>query len=442
MIELLARSFAQNAERPAYRAAETTLTFAQLWQLAARYAADLAGSRAPVLLIGDKEPHMLAGILACLMAGRPYVPCDRSLPPARLAAIRAQSGAADVIDGTTTPARTPLTAFAGTNADLAYILFTSGSTGVPKGVPITRGNLKAFVQRMLLRQDALTACAGGTILNHARLSFDLSDADVYFALCTGTAFRPLTAQELSGHAALLPALVQANPDAAVMTPSFARHCLLMPEFSAAQLPRLRCIFFCGEPLTPAVAAKLFARFPGLRILNAYGPTEATCAVCASEITPEMTAWPRLPCGDPAQASCEIRIENGEIVLAGASVFGGYLGDPAPVTVCRTGDGGEIRDGRLFCTGRLSGYVKLGGFRIEPAEVRLAIEAIPGVEACTVTTVRRGETVLRLRAAVLSETRTAAEIRAALAERLPAYMIPAELRVQASPSVSENCKLRL
>ena len=442
MIELLRRSFAQNAEKPAFRSAETTLTFAQLWTLAARYAADLAGSRAPVLLIGDKEPHMFAGILACLMAGRPYVPCDGALPPARLAAIRTKSGAADVIDAAAVPAAEPLTVYSGTDADLAYVLFTSGSTGEPKGVPITRGNLKAFVQRMLLRQAALTACAGGTVLNHARLSFDLSDADVYFSFCTGTALRPLTAKELESHATLLPALLQAAPDAAVMTPSFARHCLLMPEFSAEYLPRLRCIFFCGEPLTPAVTAKLFSRFPDLRILNAYGPTEATCAVCASEITPEMTALQRLPCGDPTRASCEIRVENGEIVLDGASVFGGYLGDPSRAAAYRTGDGGEIRDGLLYCTGRLSGYVKLGGFRIEPAEVRLAIEALPGVEACTVTPVMRGDTVLRLRASVLSETRTAAEIRAALAETLPAYMIPAELRVQAESGISENCKLRL
>ena len=442
MIKLLRRSFAQNAEKTAYRSADETLTFAQLWTLAARYAAGLAGSRAPVLLIGDKEPHMLAGILACLMTGRPYVPCDSSLPSARLAAIRAKSRATDVIDAATIPADAPLHAFTGVDEDLAYIMFTSGSTGEPKGVPITRGNLKAFVQQMLLRQTALTACAGGTVLNHARLSFDLSDADVYFSFCTGTAFRPLTARELVSHAVLQRALCQAMPDAAVMTPSFARYCLLMPEFSAAYLPRLQCIFFCGEQLTPAVAAKLFARFPGLRILNAYGPTEATCAVCASEITPEMTAWPRLPCGDPAQASCAVRIENGEIVLEGASVFGGYLGDPSPVTAYRTGDGGEIRNGLLYCTGRLGGYVKLGGFRIDPAEVRLAIEAVPGVEACTVTPVMRGDTVLRLRASVLSETRTAAQIRAKLAETLPAYMIPGELRVRAESAVSENCKLQL
>ena len=171
--------------------------------------------------------------------------------------------------------------------------------------------------------------------NQALYSFDLSVADVYYSLAVGAELAPLTQQEQRDFPILFARLADSGAELAVLTPSFAELCLCDRRFCTALLPRLRVIFFCGEPLKPRTAARLFERFPGVRVLNAYGPTEATCAVCCAEITPGMTGWPRLPVGRTDEAAVRLLVmegnrtlpegAEGELVLCGASVAAGYCG---------------------------------------------------------------------------------------------------------------------
>jgi D-alanine--poly(phosphoribitol) ligase subunit 1 len=489
-------------ERPAYRAGDDFVTYGSLWMRAERAArllirlvwltrpdgavppGSLPGP-APVLVSAVKSPDTAIALIACLMAGIPYVPVLPSTPPARLRTVLALTGArllladdnfplSSSVDNDSPPIRVPLSGIgsspgeAGEEADpaafsgfspsrYAYVLFTSGSTGEPKGVPVFRESLDNFTD-WISSLAPLNGYGNLTVLNQAPFSFDLSVADFYYALTNGhtaAAFRD------DGELARL----LSETDAAVMTPTFLRMLLLDGDFRAERYPRLKCVFLCGETLPPAAARKALDAFPDLVLLNAYGPTEACCAVCAVRITKEMTeTMPVLPVGDLASAAADISAEkadredegNGEIVLRGKSVFGGYLGGEAgghfregSTNGYRTGDLGRIErrahgGDLLFCCGRKDGQIKYKGYRIELNDIEANLAALPGVTACAVT-VRRGRegevSAIRafVEAAGTDGTLTSERLKAALAERLPDYMIPKVIRVLDRLPVTENGK---
>lgn len=440
MIDILSDAFLFNSNKTAYICGDSKITFSELWNLAQRYAYALRGSKKPVLVKGGKEIHMPAAFLACIMTSRPYVPCDTSLPEARIKSITELSGADTIIDATTVPSDKKLTFFENNDCDIAYIIFTSGSTGEPKGVPISRGNLKAFITRLLMKTDSLDICKGGTVLNHAKFSFDLSVADLYFSLCTGSTFYALTFCEQKEPQIMIEALIKSEASLAVMTPTFAKYCLCFPEFNIENLWNLKTIFFCGEILEPKTVRKLFERFPDIRIINAYGPTEATCAVCCSEITKDMCDWSSLPVGTTGNSTCEITVENNEITLSGDSVFSGYLGKNEITLPFRTGDRGKIENGYIYCLGRKHGYIKYKGHRIEPDEIRSALNSIDGIEQSSVRVITNSsEIVTGITASVVSSTLNENEIKNILKEKLPDYMIPKTIVVKNEVSFNENGK---
>lgn len=442
MIERVEKAFRAHADQIAYRTRDCKLTFRELWDLASGYAHSLAGSSDPVLVIGDKEPHMVAGMLACLMVSRPYVPCDGSVPRERVQKIQQLTGAKTVIHHQTRPNAQKWTAFTYDDKAIVYYICTSGSTGEPKAVPICARNLNAFLD-MLLQLDALQDMRGKIILNQARFAFDLSVADLYFSWCTGTELFAISGAEQQDYAALANALRSSHASAAVMTPTFAKYCLCFPEFCRKNMPQLHCVFFCGETLEHSTVRKLMDRFDGIRILNAYGPTEATCAVCASEITAPMLSQDVLPCGEISGASCAVRIEGEEIVLCGDSVFSGYAGSQEKVTLYKTGDRGRIVNGQLYCLGRLYGYVKYKGHRVDLQEIQKKIASLENVEQCAVKCVRSPEGIVTaIRADVVTTAWTADQIRAFLLQHLPAYMVPKTIRIRQKMEWNLNGKQAL
>ncbi len=440
MINILKESFEADGSKTAYRTTQGEITFAELWELAKRYAYTLKASRNPVIVKGGKETHMIAAFIACIMASRPYVPCDSETPEARIRKITELSGADTVVDASTVPPAEKLEEFRNNDDDIAYIIFTSGSTGDPKGVPISRANLKAFIGGLLLRTDALTACKGRTVLNQAKFSFDLSVADIYFSLCTGSTLFALTSQEQKDPLLMIKAVAESNASLAVMTPTFAKYCLCMPEFGRDTLPELHTIFFCGETLEPKTVRLLSERFQGIRIINAYGPTEATCAVCCAEITPELCGQSILPCGTEGNGTCGITVDGGEILLDGKSVFGGYLNGEKRIGAYRTGDCGRIENGYIYCSGRKHGYIKFKGHRIEPDEIKTAIVAIDGVDQCSVRVIENSSgTVTGIVAAVVAKDLDADAIKSQLRETLPEYMIPRIIEISREISFNANGK---
>jgi len=486
------------------------LSYAELIDRSRRLASRLGARRSPVMVYGHKQPAVVVGFLAALRLGRPYVPIDPSLPPARIARMLAAARPADAVLAEEPPpalarelASREITTIAldalaarvaapALELDLdvpqpsplhpetpAYILFTSGTTGDPKGVPVSRGALEHFTDWLLATHRFVGG--GETFLNQAPLSFDLSVMDVYGALLTGGTLFVLRRDETADPRRLFGRLDGAPLTAWVSTPSFARLCLAEPRFAQAMLPGLRCFLFCGETLPPAVARELLARFPRAEVWNMYGPTETTVAVTAVQITPVMAASNRaLPVGRAAPGH-EIWIADpddparrlpdgahGEIVIAGPQVASGYLmpapdardGGREPFLVLpdgrrayRTGDLGTIDPvgGLLQCAGRLDRQIKLRGYRIELEEIEAHLRAVPGVGDAAVLAVDRGGQPDHL-VAVIVDARAAAPslpasgrdltglVRAALADWLPDYALPRIVRRLPALPLTGNGKL--
>ena len=448
----------QYAAKAAYICGEKRLTYAKLYEKAERIAAVLkAQGGGAVAVLGNKEPEMIISILACIMARRAYVPLEDNLPQARIAAAIRQAECTLVLkNGSACPDcgipcsslaelehATKKPADGGAQNETAYIIFTSGSTGTPKGVPISYANLGNFTQ-WICSDEVLSGFEHPVVLSPASFGFDLSVAGIYYALSAGGTIVTVSREEQKSFDGIFAALQKNSAEIAVLTPTFMKLCLLNADFNEENFPRLRCCWFCGERLEKALCEKLLRRFPSLKIINAYGPTEATCAVCSAMITAEtLAAGEPLPVGDISSAACKIEIENGEIILSGTSVFGGYIG-AAERTGGRfaTGDLGEIRGGKLYCTGRIDGRIKYKGYRIELGDIEANILAIGGVRACCAVAKRskNGDTAY-IKVFVSAEPTLGEEtLRTALKSALPEYMIPKVIEFLPQLPVNEHGKI--
>lgn len=396
------------------------LSYAELWRASealASYIAERVAPGAPVVVYGNKHPLMVASFLACMKAGCPYVPVDCfSVPASRAASIVEQIAAALPDDAAAAgPLMLAIEEFPQTEAlpaarlvdraalegavrvggassrarwiageDLAYILFTSGSTGAPKGVEVTASCFDNFcawdlelAAGALGSADAIPTLLGAnettpspfgafgaTLLgvnettpspnrenettpspncaavwvDQAPFSFDLSVFELVGALASGGTLFSLAHATQQSMAHQLEALAASRAGVWVSTPSFAELCLAAPEFSDALMPDLRLFLFCGETLPNATAARLLERFPAARVLNTYGPTESTVAVTSVEVTCELAAADTpLPVGAPRRGT-RIRIVDetgadcapgvfGEVIIEGDTVARGYFNRP-------------------------------------------------------------------------------------------------------------------
>lgn len=448
-------------DRIAHRSPDGRLTYAELAQgsdwVAECIARSLPDDKSPVVIVGHKEPQMLLGFLGSVRAGHPYVPLDVSLPAQRVEHIVDSAGAQLVLTPTRiaemldAPSGLPDKRLADT--DTYYVMFTSGSTGEPKGVAITLGCLTSFVDWMIGEHGF---GEGGTevFLNQAPFSFDLSVMDLYLSLATGGTLVSLTADEISNPRQLFQSLGESGVTTWVSTPSFVQLCLAERRFDASLMPSVRRFLFCGETLPSAVAGLLLDRFPSSEVWNMYGPTEATVATTSVRIDRDVLArYPTLPVGYPKPDSRVVVLdahdrpvaegERGEIVIAGPNVSPGYL-NRADLTersfsqfdglqAYRTGDWGHFEDRLLFFEGRMDSQIKLHGYRIELGDVEANLRMLASVRDAVVVPLYRDAKVDSLAAFVIghdAEAGFAAEqsLRRALAARLPAYMIPRVLKI--------------
>ena len=424
------------SDAPAYRCSQGILSFRELTAAARRLAALLLREvppGVPVGIYGHKEPLMPVCIAACAIANRPYLPIDRQIPPARAERMLQAAGAGLLLAAgegfvpssaaAVGPAALAETAFdpdkeqaapaAACPGDRFYLLFTSGSSGEPKGVAVTRGNAASFLRW----ERSLLSTAAGPVLSHAAYSFDLSVAGLWLALTSGRCAAVLESELFGDYPALFGRIGEAAPSLAVLTPSFAELLLASPSFAAERFPALRELLFCGEPLRAGTVRRLWARFPGIRIVNSYGPTECTVAVTGCEMEEWMAESGELPVGrskpgtqiivrDPSTGRALPDGTAGELGVSGDSVTPGYLG-PAQGGFCtldgvfsyRTGDLGLCRDGLFYCLGRLDRQIKWHGLRIEPGEIEQTLLRCRGIAQAAVLPVLRGGRVRRLRAFV-------------------------------------------
>ena len=396
---------------------------------------------------------MLIAFLGAVKSGRPYVPLDTVLPQQRIDKILAISRPAlllspeDVTKLSSSAPFVPATCVQ--RDDPFYILFTSGSTGEPKGVIITLGCLEHFVAWMLGEQKFVPL--GETFLNTAPFSFDLSVMDLYCSLTTGSTLFSISRDLVANPKMLYRALGNSGSTTWVSTPSFAQMCLVEEKFAERMLPRIRRFLFCGETLAAQTAARLLERFSQAQVWNMYGPTEATVATTSVRIDRSiLEKYSALPVGR-AMPGTDVFVvnragetlpanEQGEIVIAGPNVSLGYLGRPDLTEAVffdhfgrrayRTGDQGRFHDGFLFFEGRMDSQLKLSGYRIEPGDVEANLLALPSVREAVVTPVIKNGAAQSLAAFVVLSGQTershfelTQSLRRQLAERLPVYMLP-------------------
>ncbi|HUE41068.1 MAG TPA: D-alanine--poly(phosphoribitol) ligase subunit DltA [Chthoniobacterales bacterium] len=433
------------------------LTYGELRHRSDALAAVLSGQldkdRAPIAVLGHREPEMLIAFLGIVKSGRAYVPLDSALPKGRIDKILSLSDATvlltprEIARLSESAGKTPAAQVR--RDDPFYIVFTSGSTGEPKGVTITLGCLEHFVSWMLAEHNF--APQEEVFLNQAPFSFDLSVMDLYCSLATGGTLFSIGRNLVANPKLLYRALANSNVTTWVSTPSFVQMCLVESKFDSVMLPRLRRFLFCGEILTPQTVAQLFARFPNAQVWNTYGPTEATVATTSVRITSEiLQRYSTLPVGRTMPGTRVVIVDRqgnvappdeiGEIVIAGPNVSPGYLGSPDQTRkvfvnfrgqrAYRTGDRGRICDGFLFFEGRIDRQLKLNGYRIELGDVEENLRALPNVRDAVVLPVIKNGGAQSLAAFVVlvakpagSDFETTHSLRNELAQRLPAYMLP-------------------
>jgi D-alanine--poly(phosphoribitol) ligase subunit 1 len=440
----------------AHISGDRSLTYGELGRRSTTLASYLAerfpDDRSPIAVLGHREPEMLIAFLGAVKSGRPYVPIDTALPQQRIDKIIAISRAGALLSAE------EIAQFSGReirgnarhvekNAPF-YILFTSGSTGEPKGVIITLACLEHFISWMLAEQRFRK---GEVFLNQAPFSFDLSVMDLYSSLVTGGTLFSIGRDLVENPKQLYRALATSGVTTWVSTPSFAQMCLVEDTFAEPMLPRVRRFLFCGETLTQQTAAQLLERFPQAKVWNMYGPTEATVATTSILIDAAiLQQYSPLPVGHVMPGTGVFILdhngrelpanERGEIIIAGPNVSPGYIGrrdltaqaffEYTGQHAYKTGDRGRFRDGLLFFEGRMDEQMKLSGYRIELGDVETNLRKLRAVRDAVVIPVIKNGTAQSLTAFIMlaaraepSDFKLAHNLRSQLGERLPAYMLP-------------------
>ncbi len=460
-------------DRPAYTNGKERVSYGELWENAQKVAAHVEGrctSKNPILVIGHKEPAMLAGFLGSAMTGRAYVPIDDKLPSERLENIRKitrpslELTAASISEvcravGGAVPC-------AAETHDAVYVLFTSGSTGEPKGVVVTWQCLLSFLNWMLAEQKFSED--EEVFLGQAPFTFDLSVMDLYLSLASGGTHVSIPREILGVPKELFRLIAEVRPTNWISTPSFAAFCSADSTFRRELLPDLTRFLFCGETLPRRLAQALLERFPEASVWNTYGPTECTVAVTSVRVTSELLArYEEVPLGyampgaavfpgderrRPAPPDC-----RGEILIVSPSVSPGYLARPELTNQSffqreggrgyATGDLGILKDGLLFFSGRIDEQVKVNGFRIELGDVEQNLCGLREVGNAVVVPMKRGGVMEGIAAFVEVRVRNgetdfelAQQLRAAISRKLPAYMIPKKWIFRGNLPTTANGKI--
>jgi len=479
MTALIEAQAARVPLQPAVVGPEGTSSWAELNAQANRIAGWLiergAGPGTTVGLCLDRSAAMIAGLLGVFKAGAAYVPLLPDLPPARLAqqlrdgtvgvvvtsaahqallpdGIAALRLDADAVALAALPATNPPPR--GTPGGLAYVLFTSGSTGVPKGVGVTHANLVHYT-RAIARRIGLGLDRSGDPWHFATVSTlgaDLGHTAVFPALASGGTLHVLPAP-VTTDPARFAEYVAAHPlDLLKITPNHLR-ALLAGGAPAPLLPR-KWLVLGGEACPADFAEALRAACRG-RVLNHYGPTETTVGVCTYEVqagTPSSGSRGTVPIGrplsntrayvlDPRGEPAPIGVP-GELFIGGAGVAQGYVGQDeltrqrfqpdrfgprSEGRLYRTGDRVRwLSRGELEFLGRVDDQVKIRGFRVEPGEIEAALLAHPGMRQAAVRALAGSDGSLRLVSYLAGDgLPDDAAMAGWLGQRIPDYMVPAQ-----------------
>jgi amino acid adenylation domain-containing protein len=448
------------------------------------------GAETPVVLLMDRSPELVVAMLATLKAGGAYVPLDPANPPDRLQAIATETNAAVVLTSQTYDAEAqalgmekivvdaeqvpavPLGSLSEGSKDpatpghpdqLAYVMYTSGSTGQPKGIGITH----RAVVRLVRHTDYLQLKASDRVGHLSSAAFDAATFEIWGPLLNGGRI-----VLIERDTALSPDALAAELEAHAITVLFVTTALL--NRVASERPdafaRLRCLLFGGEAVDPRWDASVLNAGPPARLLHVYGPTESTTFATSYHVVAVPPGAGSIPIGQPIANTRAYLLDRcmrpvprggvGELYLGGDGLARGYLGDPRRTAerfrpdpsgvqpgarLYRTGDRMRfLSEGQLEFLGRLDDQVKLRGYRIELGEVMYVLESHPDVREslALLHTSRDGEK--RLIAYVAADKDTHETLRVELDQlmtrRLPQYMRPSVLVILPTLPLSVNGKI--
>lgn len=479
-----------------------SMTYSELDALARRYERTLAGAMLPgdppyVGVLANVSAACIAALIAILRSGRAYVPLDDASPQDRLAKIMERTGLrlifadrafSDLHGSTIRSARTTIWLSEDENEevspavrsdlaaasptknvladDLAYVLHSSGSTGVPKGIMLTHRNARTFVDWM---DSEFAPTPQDVVMSRAPLKFDLSVWDIFNSLKAGATVVCFDWHKRRHgalkHRAYVDLMRRVGATILYTTPSVLVALLNHGGLADGSMS-LRTVMYAGEPFPPAQLKRVMEALPGVRFANIYGPTETNIVTC--HWVTEVCGESPIPLGlevadteilvvDPDTLKVCQAGEIGELWCRGGTVTLGYLGmpeetrraeaqspiHPYPARFWRTGDYG-LRDsqGVLHYRGRRDHMVKINGYRIELGDVEHALAAVPGLDTGVVV-VAKGDGEPRLTChfcPLPGHQLNAAQVNDFLASRLPLYMLPRAYHLHAALPFTSSGKV--
>ena len=460
---------------------DTTWSYAQLLEQSKRAATALAHQGAQhrgVVLMMEKGAPMLALMMGTLMAGGFYVPVDPQAPADRVHKIAARlqnplvvaadaEQAAACVAGLEAPVLTPNSLLSGDideellararsqslETDPAYVLFTSGTTGEPKGVAVSHHAIATFIASFT---ELMGLSADDRFANQAPFDFDVSTKDIYGALSLGATLVIVNRKLFMQPAALVSYLQEQQ--VTVLTWAVAALCIVSGyhALDGADLSSVRKVLFSGEVMPRKHLDAWRTNLPQASFVNLYGPTEITCNCLYHVLDPERSYDEGIPLGD-SFPHCSVSIVSddgtratepgatGEIVVGGPTLALGYIGMPEqtaqafvqnplqttfPERVYRTGDMATISPtGELLFAGRRDHQIKIQGHRVELGEIETVIESLDGITRCRCAF----DTRTKLIRAFFEGTAESADAVGLVRDRLPSHMRPASIeRVDAMP----------
>ncbi|MFD9253244.1 non-ribosomal peptide synthetase [Streptomyces bottropensis] len=438
------------------------------------------GREGVVAVVTERDLDWMAAVLAVFKAGGVYLPVEPHFPAERIATTLARAGCELVLTerGSTTTLDRALTTLPGVrrllvedaydeghqDSDLgleigperlAYIYFTSGSTGEPKGAMCEHAGM---LNHLLAKLDDLGIGEGDTVAQTAPQCFDISLWQLLAGPLAGGRTLLVEQEAVLDVERFVDRVADGRVNVLQVVPSYLEAVLAHLERHPRELPDLRRVSVTGEALKKELADRWFATEPGTPLVNAYGLTE-TSDDTNHEVMDRAPEGGRVPLGRPVRNVRVYVVDErlslvplgapGEIVFSGVCVGRGYVNDPERTAqafttdpyrpgerLYRSGDHGRWRpDGKLEFLGRRDTQVKVRGFRIEIGEVENALLKVAGVRDGAVV-VAGGE---RLVAFHSGRPLAAEELRDRLAASLPAYMVPSAFHRRESLPLTANGK---
>ncbi|MER5964626.1 amino acid adenylation domain-containing protein [Streptomyces sp. NPDC002057] len=438
-----------------------------------------------VAVAAERGLDWMAAVLAVFKAGGVYMPVEPHFPPDRIARMLSRAdcdlvltapGATDHLDraltgrpGTRTLSIDKESLSGADTADLgvtvegshpAYVYFTSGSTGEPKGAVCEHAGM---LNHLYAKIDDLRIREGGVVAQTAPQCFDISLWQLVSALLVGGRTLIVEQTAILDVPRFLDTIAGGRAEVVQLVPSYLDVVLSALERRPRALPDLRCVSVTGEPLKRDLVRRWFATAPGTRLVNAYGLTE-TSDDTNHEVMEAAPDGARVPLGRPIPNVYVYVVDQdltpvplgapGEIVFSGVCVGRGYINDPERTRhaflpdphrpgerLYRSGDYGRwLPDGKLEFLGRRDTQVKIRGFRIETGEVENALLAVPGVRDAAVVVTPTGDRT-SLVGFYTSDAPLGTDVLAErLARSLPAYMVPSALHRRDALDLTANGKV--